>query len=606
MKYRLNARKKSILKSMPSWYKNNANTINNVDTAMQFVTMNEHVSGLNKATEDSILAELMLERNREILNSFHGIDNGRITPTEEVERENIIELGKTKPYKKSKKLRLTALRNIHEHQGDTLISEMFDLYQTKKAESKEAAEGALGVTEQQAASKPVVPSKPVTAPTGPMRTEQQAAPEVEQKPTPQVRRSARPTQANIASQELSEADQAIIAAAEGQDIGLTQRKQQPQVEPEVQPQNNDSAKTEHVETNDGILGADEDPFAGGIGGVSSEDVFNEYGGAVEEPTKTSKKPKESKPKATKTEQAKKDTANAKEEFNEAARNFFNLLEDDTLGFAFDPAAQAEKQAKIFKAFLTMLGKAFNLGAYKFKEVALNMYEAIGRDREKLSQHFDAIKGAYSTAYYNMPENVRGKMTTPAEVAEITVDDLFDPQPADLTEEEVNDAAKDGVIPTPVTPGSVPSDAISDSELAEFTENSELGILNTFHYTPTANIGETIELGGARIQFSPNSELPKLFNSSSDKLTYEYSVAPYYDTTLKKTVKWDDPSTYDFARVGMIITNTENGKKYWLAMRSPNNIRYLTPEERPEMMQKLRLRRQEIISCLLYTSDAADE
>lgn len=57
---------------------------------------------------------------------------------------------------------------------------MFDLYQTKKAESKEATEGALGVTEQQKASKPVVPSKPVTAPTGPMRTEQQAAPEVEQ------------------------------------------------------------------------------------------------------------------------------------------------------------------------------------------------------------------------------------------------------------------------------------------------------------------------------------------------------------------------------------------------------------------------------------------
>lgn len=595
MKYRLNARKKSILKSMPSWYKNNVNTINNVDTAMQFVTMNEHVSGLNKATEDSILAELMLERNREILNSFHGIDNGKITPTEEVERENIIELGKTKPYKKSKKLRLTALRNIHEHQGDTLISEMFDLYQTKKAESKEAAEGALGVTEQQAASKPVVPSKPVTAHTGPMRTEQQVAPEVEQKPTPQVRKSTRPTQANIASQELSEADQAIIAAAEGQDIGLTQRKQQPQVEPEVQPQNNDSAKTEPVETNDEILGADEDPFAGGIGGVSSEDVFNEYGGAVEEPTKTSKKPKESKPKATKTEQAKKGTANAKEEFNEAARNFFNLLEDDTLGFAFDPAAQAEKQAKIFKAFLTMLGKAFNLGAYKFKEVALNMYEAIGRDREKLSQHFDAIKGAYSTAYYNMPENVRGKMTTPAEVAEITVDDLFDPQPAELTEEEVNNAAKDGVIPTPVTPGSVPPDAISDAELAEFTENSELGILNTFHYTPTANIGEIIELGGARIQFSPNSELPKLFKTKQDKLTYEYSVAPYYDNVRKKTVQWNDPSTYDYARVGLIITNTENNKMYWVAMRSPNNIRNLTPEEYPEMIRKLRERRQEIIS-----------
>lgn len=64
-------------------------------------------------------------------------------------------------------------------------------------------------------------------------------------------------------------------------------------------------KTEPVETTNEILGADEDPFAGGIGGVATEDVFNEYGGAVEEPTKASKKTKESKPKATKTEQAKK-------------------------------------------------------------------------------------------------------------------------------------------------------------------------------------------------------------------------------------------------------------------------------------------------------------
>src|SRR5699024_12161581 len=118
-----------------------------------------------------------------------------------------------------------------------------------------------------------------------------------------------------------------------------------------------------------------------------------------------------------------------------------------------------------------------------------------------------------------------------------------------------------IILTSVASCLVQANAISSSELAEFTENSELSILHTFHYPPTTNIGETIELGGARIQFSPSSELPKLFKTKQDKLTYEYSVAPYYDNIRKKTVQWNDPSTYDYARVGLIITNTENGKRY---------------------------------------------
>lgn len=55
-------------------------------------------------------------------------------------------------------------------------------------------EGTTGVTEQQTVNKPVVPSKPVTVPSKPRRT--------------------------ISANELDEADAALIAAAEGQDIGL--------------------------------------------------------------------------------------------------------------------------------------------------------------------------------------------------------------------------------------------------------------------------------------------------------------------------------------------------------------------------------------------------
>lgn len=601
-KYRLKAREKSLQKSMPKWYKDNKQRFDNLSNSLNAISSVSELKDLNDATEDFILSSLTSERNQEIFNSFAGLTSG-ITGTEQLERDDIIEtatskVGTKKDRKRRKKLgklKLQALRNIHEHQGDNLIAEMFDLYQQKKAESKEQMEGMSGVKEAQAAATPVIPSKPVTVPAGEITT--QEAPEaITVEPTKPIKPQRKPTiTSSVAASELEEADAALIAAAEGQDIGLKPNPNKPATEAkapmDVETQVNEKETPSPQPTNEPI-GADEDPFAGGTGEPTVDDIFTETGGAVIE----------EKPVKSKKQEAKTKTQDAKAKLRESARKFMDLLEDDSVGFAFDPAAQADKQAKIFKAFLELLGDAFNVGAYKFKEVSLSIYEAIDKNRERLDKHFDAIKGAYSTAYYNMPENIRNQMTTPAEVAEIVVDDLFEAPVSDLTQDQIDDAVKDGVIPSPQAPDSIPQDAITDSQLADFSENSELGILNTFHYLPTATVGEKIELNGQYIQFSPNSELPGLFKNNSSNLSYEYAVAPYYEKATGKTVNWSNPSTYDYARVGMIITDSKSGKRYWIAMRSPNNIRGLSAEEYQDMINKLRERRVDIISRFVKTDE----
>lgn len=602
IKHRLEVKRKALQRSMPKWYKNNQEHFDSLTTSLNALSSIDELRDLNTATEDRILTNTLAERNQEIFNSFVGIGKGRVTDTEILEGQGIAEDYSSKKGQKSvikarkqrKNLKLKALRNIHEHQGDNLVAEMFNLYQQKKAESKEQIEGMSGVTEMQMNSKPVVPSQPVTVPAGEITTQEAPAPIVEEQPRPQPTQRKMPKKPakSVMASEIEDADAALMAAAEGQDIGLKPNPNKPASEtkaPVDVETNSIEKETPVAPINDEPVGADEDPFAGGVGEPTVDDVFTETGGAVVE-----------EPKNTKKQEAKTKTKDAKAKLKESAKRFMDLLEDDSVGFAFDPAAQAEKQAKIFKAFLEMLGDAFNVGAYKFKEVALSIYDAVDNNRDKLSKHFDAIKGAYSTAYYNMPEDVRNQMTTPAEVANIIVDDLFETPTSDLTQDQIDEAVKDGVIPEAKAPDAIPPDAISDAALTDFSENSELGILNTFHYLPTATVGEKIELNKQYIQFSPNSELPSLFRNNSDQLSYEYAIAPYYERSTGKTVNWSNPSTYDYARVGMVVTDSKSGKRYWIAMRSPNNIRGLSAEEYNDMISKLRERRADIISRFVKT------
>lgn len=610
-RYRLKARQKELQRSMPKFYKNNEGRFAEAIDHFNVVATLDALEDLNSATEDKLLSTINAERNREIFNSFVGSVNRRATGTELLERKNIIEIASSKngskserkARKKLKNLKLKALKNIHENQGNDLIKEMFDLYQQKKTESKELMEGTAGVNELRNAATPVVQSQPVTVPAGQITAQEAPAPVTTDTGTkPQsTTLPKRPTQ-SVAASEIEEADAALIAAAEGQDIGLKPNPNKPvsDTKPpmDVETQVGEKERPADDTNLDELFGADEDPFAGGVGTPTVDDVFTETGGAAVE----------EKPATTKKQEAKTQTQDAKAKLRESARKFMDLLEDDSLGFAFDPAAQAEKQAKIFKAFLELLGNAFNVGVYRFKEVSLNIYDAIDNNRERLGKHFDAIKGAYSTAYYNMPEKVRDQMTSPAEVAQITVDDLFETPVTDLTDEQLNDAAKDGVLPTPTPPGAIPPDAITDNELAEFSENSELGILNTFHYLPTATKGETITFihstgfsnSEHSVTFSPNSELPNLLRTNRENLEFQYSVAPYYERRTGKTVDWSNPNTYDYARVGIEVTDFKNKKYYWIAMRSPNNIKGLSPDEYNNMIAKLRARRAEIISRFVRT------
>lgn len=592
MRYRLQARKKSIDKAMPSWYKNYTGDKTLLNNQVASVGAFNEVTEYENAIEDRLFSEINAERNQEIYNAFNGIENGaKITPTEASQRADIItEAKEKKTPKKRRNLKLKALRNIHNAQGEKLIDEMLELYQAKKEQSREMMEGTTGVTEQQTVNKPVVPSKPVTVPTGtvteqPAPTVEQVKPVTPTKPIKPVKPSK--PRRTISASELDEADAALIAAAEGQDIGLGTPTVQPAAT--AAPSSIDTTDTEKEKpvVNNDILSSDEDPFAGGFGDPTGEGVFDERGGEAVEVSKPSKAAK-----------AKQDAQDAKAKFNKSVQDFFDLLDDNSVGFAFDPAANAEKQAKIFVAFLKLLGNAFNLGAYKFKEVALNMYEAIGNNREKLTTHFDSIKGAYTTAYYQMPEEDRARMSSPQEVAAITVDDLFDTPVSDLTESQVEEATQAGVLPTPQAPEAIPTDAITDNELKDFSEDSRLGILNTFHYKHDAQLSETITFAnGNRVTFSLNTELPELFRTRLSDLSFEYSVAPFihYKTNSTK-VKWNNPATYDWARVGMIITDSKTGKKYWLAMRSPNNLRVGdTSEEYNTLINDLRAARADIIS-----------
>lgn len=569
-KYRLNARKKSLEKT----YKDSLNSVsgnveevrNSIDRAAAMTSIDE----VNELTEQALFANMNAERAQEVYNSF--LDAGQATTTEVLEAKEIAQTSKSKKSNKRKKLKLKALHNIHKNQGIKLISEMFDLYQTKKNESREMNEGAAQATvdpvvtpepvdsstlvEGGATPEPVVTPEPTVKLTPSKKTQQ---PQQPIKPQPKSEPTDEDLWAGVSTDvddALSEADRALALAESETEVSATPTEQ-PTQEP-----------TPEVE----------DPWAG-----------TEI--AEEEKSRTSKPQSQPKP------QQESKVKTAKEEFDEAAQEFLDSLNElKNLGFAYDPAKEAEKQAKVFTAFLKMLSKAFNLGKYKFQEVALQFCEFLGGSKEKLAPYFDNLKGAYTTAYYSMPEDDRNRMSTPGDVAVITLDSLFNTAPEqELVKEELEDALNSGAIP--FNKPELPDDAITDAQLVEYDENSDLGILNTFHYRyDSAVAGETLVFNGKFISFAPNAELPDLLNNPNSNLSYEYSVAPFIEyKTGKSRIKWDDPATYDWARVGIIVTDNNTNKHYWIAMRAPKQL--LTSadlKERRDLIQKLRRARAEII------------
>ena len=97
MRYRLQSRKKSLDKAMPSWYKNYTGDKTLLNNQVASVGAFSEVTEYENAIEDRLFSEINAERNQEIYNAFNGIENGaKITPTEASQRADIITEAKEK------------------------------------------------------------------------------------------------------------------------------------------------------------------------------------------------------------------------------------------------------------------------------------------------------------------------------------------------------------------------------------------------------------------------------------------------------------------------------------------------------------------------------
>lgn len=620
-KFRLESRKNDLKNSIfTALNTKDESKINQVNAAVISLEVFDNVRDINNAAGNKIISGLNLERNQEIINSFIGTGRIDLTNTEKSKKRSIKRSDSTN---KRKKLKLKALRNIHDNVGVGLIEEMYNLYKTKQDESKELSEALI--ENKPTEITPVRTERSTrTVETGTITTPEVSPAETVTEVSQDTKKeSEQSLPENEAQKEMDEAEAALIAAAEAQDSVLNR----PRVtnRPIVQPNQNRNLKptsnvvstpivtTETKEASPKVEvsvdstekytkpadSAPVDPFAGGEGmpvyddTPSNDDPFTPVESTEKkaEPVSTTEQKKESA-----REKVKSDLENAREEYNKNLDEFISILREDTLGFAYDPKAQAERQTRLFSAFFNLLTSAFNLGKYKFKEVTLDIYDKLNKNRADLEKYFNTIKGVYSSVYWNIPEEKRINMSTPSEVEAITIDDLFDTPVPDLTEAQKESVVEAGIVEKPKT--ELPADAITDAQLADFSEDSELGILNTFHYRPDVLEGETIPFEDTSITFSPNSELPDIFINRSNDLKYEYSVAQFIDyKTKNKKVNWANPKTYDWARVGIIITDMATGKRYWVAMRSPLNIRLSkeSSQNEAEIKAKLRARRAQIIS-----------
>ena len=71
MRYRLQARKKSIDKAMPSWYKNYTGDKTLLNNQVASVGAFNEVTEYENAIEDRLFSEINAERNQEIYNAFN-------------------------------------------------------------------------------------------------------------------------------------------------------------------------------------------------------------------------------------------------------------------------------------------------------------------------------------------------------------------------------------------------------------------------------------------------------------------------------------------------------------------------------------------------------
>lgn len=587
---RLDNERDLLIKQRPSWYNSSENE--DIKDAMDSLLDIDLINELNQATENNIIAGATLERNQEIMRAFSG-NPGRTL-------SNLKTLDAIRQAKRSTRKYIKAENRMWDKNGIMLVDELFSLYQDKKGESREQLDAMSGNTQQTVAQEVTAPATPVATVATPVRPIPVApvAPVVTPTAQPKPARAKVPKikpsiPQESAMPELSDPD-ALIAEAEAELGALPRRKttvKKPVVATPANPTESSAPTTnpDAISQQAPTVPVEQDEWLG-AGSITTDESDSSTGASDAAASTIEQKAPEV---LSETDKAKQDQLDALNELKDLWNQGSNV------GIAFDPEVEAERQAKLTKASFKLISATFKLGYYKFKDFVLSIYNATGQNTDFLSENFDKFKGIYSNYYFSAPEELRTKMSKPGELEDITFFDTVSNTAQPLTNEEKVIETQSGVTAVDKIDNPSPSDAITDAELASFEEMSKLDILNTFHYIPNAAQGETIEFENGKIEtFSPNGDLPGLFNSDPTGFTYEYAVANFIDYSTKaRRVKWDKPTTYDWARVGIIAAH-KSGRRYWVAMRSPNTIKNLGPEEFAEKAPMLRDKRAQIISLFV--------
>lgn len=576
----------NLKKSLPKWYTDAASsgvfTAMNTD-AKTILGTNVFEDALRKKESAYILA-MINERNREILRSFYDMDSNSATATEKI----LLKALKTnKSYSKSAKLRKTAIQDRYINEGDELVKHLYDRFVNSAEASKANLISLTGAGT--ATTTPVTTSSPIITPntsatnasaapaTQPTQNQnQQQTQQPTQQPTQGTQPTQQPTQGTQPTQqtqqtqqpnpptrlsnrtapaipELSEAEKALQAAEEALAAG-----NQPSAT-----QENSPAEPE------------DDPFAG----MTPDDSFNPEMDRSEDQPQSDTEPEvgDTLPEASESDtipetvtgsasdaSAVSDEDALRAEVSAKASKLAELLArryGNKLGVIDDPENNAGLDVEIMSTGVEMLNALFKLGVYKFKGFVKSFYQAVGEDAKIVGTYFDSLKGIY---FYKLATS------TAAEKAEMDSLSTVDSATAEsvMTELLTEDTGS-AIVETTIAETAEP--AISQEELRNFTESSELGILNTFHYNPNGTTPSSMNIDGKVVQISAPSELAPLLVSSPNEFTYELKVV----SSKSKPITWGDPNimppeTYDNAMIGVVATHS-SGKKFWLSMKNPGGI-----------------------------------
>lgn len=271
---------------------------------------------------------------------------------------------------------------------------------------------------------------------------------------------------------------------------------------------------------------------------------------------------------------------------------------NNLGFAYNPEDQARKQRAMFETGYKLIQSYFNLGLYKFQQIAKDIFNSAQMFDGNVSDYsdfHDTFRGVYTAFYYEHPDK-QDQIDNPQTIFGIEVEHITsgteikgDPIVEQQVIEDVETQFKESALSTP--------SGITTEDLMEYSPFSRLGFLNTFQYDPRDRNTTSHKFDGKTVNFEANNELAPLLSEGAKAFEFEYKVIDFDSS------KGVDPNK---VQMGAIATHVPSGKKFWLRLKSTQDYKndiaankvYLDPSEIEIIDEELTPARQSLLDKLL--------